>query len=591
MKKNSYIFKYLLFSLFFLCKNIVIAQDLQVSTDKRQVAVGEPFQIKYSIQNLDMTGFTPPNFEGFEVISGPNRLSSVQIINGKATRSSAISYELRAKQMGRFTIGSAKVTLPNRREIPSAQVQIEVTSAPKAVAPPPSGARSDVFVRATLSTNEAYVGQQIILDYKLFTATSLSGAQLLRESEYKGFYHQELTEFSRDDQTQMIGGKRYSVRSLGRIALFAQESGNLLIDPLVMQVGVLKAPDPRDPFGGMFSEAEAVQVVSNSVSVNVKPLPAPLPTYFVGAVGRCEATASINKTQASTDDALSLRLTLTSNGDPKRIQPPQLLPVEGLTFYEPKILSEKTVEQQGELITIKEIEYLILPKIAKQYNFKPELAFFNLQKRDLEKFNLPTFTLQITQGTNSAAQISAIQQSELAPIKTATIFSSATEGGQFTGSWLYWVLLVVPFLIFMGVVGWNERQKRLSRIDENILKIQNAEKAARQRLTLAKEMLNRKSIRSFYDEISRSLYGYASDKLGIPPSEFSKETLREKLLAAQVRPDLVEIVLDILKKCEIALFAGADTEGVAMPQVFEQTVKVLTEMEQGFKKMDLNNLA
>lgn len=585
MKKNHFVLNYLLLSLVFLCKNIVIAQELQVTADKQEVAVGEPFQVKYSIQNLDMTGFTPPSFEGFEVFGAPHRLTSVQIVNGKATRSSAISYELRAKQMGRFTIGKAKVTLPNKRELYSTEIQIAVTSAPKAVAPPPSGARNDVFIRATLSTNEVYVGQQILLDYKLFTAVTLNGAQVVREAEYKGFYHQDLTEFSRDDQTQMVSGKRYLVRTLGRIALFAQESGNLLIDPLVMQVGILKTADPRDPFGGIFPEAEAVQVVSNAVSVNVKPLPAPLPTYFVGAVGRCEASASISKTQATTDDALSLRLTLTTNGDPKRIQPPQLLPVEGLTFYEPKIVSERTFEQNGELITTKEIEYLILPKIAKEYDFKPELAFFNLQKRDLEKFNLPTFHLQITQGSNSAAQISAVQQSELAPIKTATIFRPNTEGGQFTGSWLYWLLVVVPFLIFMVILGWHERQKRLSRIDENILKIQNAEKAARQRLALAKEMLNRKSIRGFYDETSRSLYGYASDKLGIPPSEFSKETLREKLLAAQVRPDLVETMLAILKKCELALFAGVDTEGGAMQTIFEQAVKVVTDMEQGFKKM------
>lgn len=585
MKKYNFTFKYLLVSLFFLCKNIVVAQELQVTADKQEVGVGEPFQIKYSIQNLDMTGFTPPNFQNFEVIGAPSRQTSVQIVNGKATRSSAISYELRAKQMGRFTIGKAKVTLPNKRELYSTELQIAVTSAPKPVAPPTSGGRNDVFIRATLSTNEVYVGQQILLEYKVFTAVNISGAQLMHESDYKGFYHQQLTEYSRDDQTQIVGGKRYLVRTLGRIALFAQESGNLSIEPITMQVGILKAPDPRDPFGSIFSEAEAVQIASNAVSVNVKPLPAPLPTYFVGAVGRCEASASISKTQATTDDALSLRLTLTSNGDPKRIQAPQLLPVEGLTFYEPKILSEKTFEQNNELITIKEIEYLILPKIAKEYNFKPELAFFNLQKRDLEKFNLPTFALQIAQGTNSVAQISAVQQSELAPIKTATIFNPRTEGGQFTGSWLYWALLVTPFLIFMGVVGWNERQKRLSRIDENILKIHNAEKIARQRLALAKEMLHRKSIRGFYDEVSRSLYGYASDKLGIPPAEFSKETLREKLLAAQVRPDLVETVLVILKKCELALFAGGDTEGEAMQGVFEQTVKVVTDMEQGFKKM------
>lgn len=563
------------------------SQTLDVNTDKQQLAVGESFQLKYSVQNLDMTAFTPPSFSDFEVVSGPNRLSSVQIINGKATRKSAISYELRAKKIGRFTINSANLLLTNNRQLFSEKITIEVTTAPQSIAPPTSGERNDVFVRATISKNDAFVGQQLILEYKIYTAASFNGAQLLREATYKGFYHHELTEFSRDDQMQVIGKKRYLIRTLGRIALFPQESGNLIIEPLVMQVGILKTSNSQDPFSGIFPEVEPTQVISNALTINVKSLPAPMPTYFVGAVGRCELSASINKTQATTDDALAMHVTIKSNGDPKRIHAPQLLPVDGMTFYEPKILSERSFEQQGELITIKEIEYLILPKVAKQYSFKPEFAFFDLQKQDLQKIQTPTFELQISQGTNSAAQVSAIQQATLAPIKTATIFQPNTEGGQFTGSWLYFVLLCVPFLAFMSVLSWKERQKRLRRVDENILKIQNAEKIARQRLILAKEMLQRKSSKGFYDEVSRSLYGYTSDKLGIPPSEFSKEALYEKLLTAQVRPDLVENVLDVLKKCEFALFAGTDTEGGAMLSVYEQTVKVITDMEQDFKKVNL----
>ncbi|MDB5011228.1 MAG: protein BatD, partial [Mucilaginibacter sp.] len=59
--------------------------------------------------------FSPPDFNGFQIVGGPNQSTSMESINGKTTVSTAFSYELVAVKEGEFTIGSASIIVNGRR--------------------------------------------------------------------------------------------------------------------------------------------------------------------------------------------------------------------------------------------------------------------------------------------------------------------------------------------------------------------------------------------------------------------------------------------------------------------------------------------
>lgn len=82
------------------------------------------FQIAFTI-NTSASNFKAPNLSDFDVYSGPNQSSSMQIVNGNMSQSISLSYMLSAKKEGKFTIGAASIVV-NGTKLESNVIPIEV---------------------------------------------------------------------------------------------------------------------------------------------------------------------------------------------------------------------------------------------------------------------------------------------------------------------------------------------------------------------------------------------------------------------------------------------------------------------------------
>ncbi len=105
---------FLLFTFFFnLCVyTLTYAQEFTASVNQTTVADNERFQVSFtfsgsSINNLSK--FSPPSFENFLILSGPNQSTSIQIINGAQSASLTYNYIVQPKSLGTFNIGSASI--------------------------------------------------------------------------------------------------------------------------------------------------------------------------------------------------------------------------------------------------------------------------------------------------------------------------------------------------------------------------------------------------------------------------------------------------------------------------------------------------
>ena len=132
------------------------------------------------------------------------------------------------------------------------------------------------------------------------------------------------------------------------------------------------------------------------------------------------------------------------------------------------------------------------------------------------------------------------------------------------------------------MIAFKEWQKQLSRRDINLLKRANAPKIAESRLAVAQEFLKKGNERLFYNEVSKALFNYVSDKFGIPLADFTKYNVREKLTSLNVKPSHVLDFDKILRDCEIALFAGQNTEGSA-EAIYERAADVIVAIEEDLK--------
>ena len=80
----------------------VAAQEIvfRSTLNKNKVVSGETFQISFTLENADGKNFTPPSFNDFYVVGGPNQSTNMQFINGSMTRAVSFSYFLQPKKEG-----------------------------------------------------------------------------------------------------------------------------------------------------------------------------------------------------------------------------------------------------------------------------------------------------------------------------------------------------------------------------------------------------------------------------------------------------------------------------------------------------------
>ena len=101
---------HLVLCIMLLCVCRSYSQGISVSAPS-QVAVGENFRIAYTVNTQDVDDFRAGNIPaGIEVIAGPYQSvqRSIQMINGRTSSSSSITFTYTLERYLYYTIGSCK---------------------------------------------------------------------------------------------------------------------------------------------------------------------------------------------------------------------------------------------------------------------------------------------------------------------------------------------------------------------------------------------------------------------------------------------------------------------------------------------------
>ena len=117
--------------------------------------------------------------------------------------------------------------------------------------------------------------------------------------------------------------------------------------------------------------------------------------------------------------------------------------------------------------------------------------------------------------------------------------------------------------------------------DSVLLRNRRANKVALKRLAVANKLLQQNSRKPFYEEISKAIWLYLSDKLNIPLSELSRERAEEALYARKISPEMEKQVNQVINECETALYAPSG--GLQqMNYTYQQAVDIISKLEESF---------
>jgi hypothetical protein len=262
------------------------------------------------------------------------------------------------------------------------------------------------------------------------------------------------------------------------------------------------------------------------------------------------------------------------------VQVPEIAFPEPFTSYEPKVQETDLGELNSTRLGRKVIEYVAIPKEAGLYQLQPEFTFFHPDSSRYITLQGNIYELTVRPGTAIKTPIISTDDTEQADIHGLKMNTKLGKARSFLwGSALFWILLALPVLAILAAIFYKRRLQQIANIDPNLLKMQKAQKVAAQRLEQAAAYLQEQQSRPFYDEVSKAMMGYISDKLQIEKSQMNKSNMQQRLEELRIPEEQIKKFMKIVRNCEMALYAGkANPE--AMEATYDHAHEVLATVEK-----------
>jgi hypothetical protein len=589
----------------------VLSQEITftASTSNGQVAVDERFQVTFTLaggQIQQPRSFNAPNMNAdFMVMGGPYSSQQMNIINGRVSGSFGWSYLLQPRNVGTYTIQPATVVVQGKTYRTNT-ITIKVV---KASAKPKAGAQGssqkpnrldlgdNIFLRAIPDKRQVYIGEPIVVTYKLYSRIPLQLNSTIKLPRMVGFWSEEIPPAPNAEQkVEVYNGKQYESWVLRRIGYFPTSAGKLSISPFEIDVTVQvrqrrKTGDPfydeffNNPFFDSYQPVNKT-IMTERIDINSKPFPAEnKPEGFKDVVGSYTMSSEIDRTRLKAGEALTLKATISGNGNIRFLEEPVLNLPNDFDHY-PAVVTENLDKESGNTRGSKTFEYVIIPRFSGTRAIKPiQFSYFDPDKRKYVTLSSPEYTLDIAEG--AAGQEPAMQnvkavQRVLHALRRPA--SGATRpAGTKPGTLMFFLIILLPPLAAVTGIVLKRRYDKAHE-DMVALTMRRATRRADKRLRTARKLLDAGKSEELQLEIARAVFGYVQERFSITTSELTRDAVRSMLLSREVSPALVDQLIDLVDALEYARFSPTRSEPGEMRSLFERARAAVIGVEQELKK-------
>jgi hypothetical protein len=558
------------------------------------VELGQQFRLSFTLNEQGSNLKLPPGIENnFDILMGPSTSQSFSssTINGKTTQEATFGYTyiLRAKQEGTFELRPASIEVGGKI-FESNSIKIQVVKAQSKPAQPQAGAggsggnsgadqqqgkpqnvelgSDNIFVRVEMSKQNVFKGEQIIATVKLYVNPNIpiAGFDDVNLPIYEGFYTQDVEIPQQVNFTREVyDNKIYQVGVLKKTILFPQQIGSLKIEPFHMSLLVQQQVKQRSFFDDFFNSFRTVKaaITSKPVTVNVRDIPN-APASFMGGVGSFNITSDISSQDVTTNDAVTLKLTISGSGNIRLINTPKLDLPSDFEVYDPKVNDNVSVTSSG-VSGSKTVEYLFQPRFEGEYTVPAiQFTYFNPGTGTYETKSTPEYQLRVKKGSgDQTAKVTGSMRKEDVQLLGQDIRyiqqsdpELKTKGFVFFGTPLFYLLYAGSAFAFL-LLFFIYRKKAKENANIALMRNKKANKVARKRLKAAASFMKQNNNEAFHESILKAFEGYLSDKLGIPIAELNRETAVAGLQKRNVEQTVIDDFVSVVEQCEFARYAPA----------------------------------
>ncbi|HST31451.1 MAG TPA: BatD family protein [Chthoniobacterales bacterium] len=465
-------------------------------------AVGEAVQLQIKVSGAQSANVPEEiSVEGLEIHqTGTSR--QFEMHNFDVTSSVLYNYAIVPSRAGKFIIPAQTVRVGSD-SLRTPELTLDVASDTGHSAGTPrgnqaqSGLNKIAFAELVVAKKDAYVGEMVPAEIRLaFEPRSHPRLQEGPELSGQGFTTQKLQQPQENMET--IGGRTYQVLTF-KTAISPARSGKFEIGPVQAKAVVVlprrpSAPrtgrprspfdlfnlddpfsDPffADPFGSMGERIE-LPIKSESVMLNVKPLPPNAPPSFSGAIGNFTMSVDAKPKNVQVGDPITVTATVSGRGNFDRMSGPALEDERGWHKYPPsaKFKQDDDVGISGE----KTFETVIAPNEKKTAVPPLTFAYFDPVKEDYVTLRSDPLAIAVEGGAAPAPTVAAASAApnQSAPARVATpapvskpadiLYQLNDLGAVRSFAPIYarpafWTIQLAPLIVLLGFAGWKIRHE------------------------------------------------------------------------------------------------------------------------------------
>jgi hypothetical protein len=408
------------------------AATIKVEVDRNPVQVDESFQVVFTVDgSADGDPDFTPLEKDFEIL-GRSQSTSMQIINLNISRHTIWTLSLMPK-----TTGSLVIPAISFGSDKSPVTWVTVVSAPLAQ---PGKANGDLFLEVAAKPDETYVQAQVFYTVRLFRAVNVLNASL---TEPKTSGADAVVTKLGDDKSYETrrGGRRYVVTER-RYAIFPQESGQMVIQPVVFEGRYVDG----------FNSLRSKRLRSDALALDIKPVPAAASKSWLPAnkVTLSEQWPD-DPPKFTVGEPVTRTLVLSADGL-TAAQLPKLAgdDVAGFKTYaeQPKLEDKPT--HGGMVGTRRESAAFVATKPGTYTLPAISVHWWNINSNQAETATIPARTIRVLpaagEGAASPAAPAPATADHTASATPAAAAAATPSSGQGAGAW--------PWIAGITTIGW-----------------------------------------------------------------------------------------------------------------------------------------
>jgi hypothetical protein len=419
-----------------------------------------------------------------------------------------------------------------------------------------------VFAELIVPKKTAYVGEIVPVQIRMgFDARVHPRLTEPPDITGQGFTAQKLQQSSQNLET--INGRPFEVVTF-KTAIAAARAGKFEIGPVKATAQVVvprrrSAPRSRSPFDlfdlddpfsdpffsnpfAGFGERRDIQISSDPVALEVKPLPPNAPPSFSGAIGSFTMATDAKPKSVQVGDPITVTTTISGRGNFDRVNAPLVEDDRGWHKYPPS--SKFKQDDEVGISGTKTFEMVVSPNENKQS--LPVLAFSYFDPAKEQYVTLHSETMAITvQGgappsavaaqppSSSPATVSRGRAAVSSSTTPQDILYQLTEPSRAVASFeplytrrAFWVAQSLPLAALFVFAGWKIRRRRLD--DREARRIGALQHEAAE--LMHKLRRDEAAPREYYAEASRVVRlkaALASRNRAVDPNAVDAETAAE----------------------------------------------------------------